>query len=270
MESIGLSDFLKSVGSAVHSLNTICIGLHGVETGQYQKPDDLTVSWETADSVASARKSRAFAVKAAFVFVEEEMLQYLKYVAKHPSVSTAVKSALGSDNSAAERIEELSKLVPPKEPYWEPLVCLMIHWRNRFVHLSSKAELKHHQKKILGEYKEKIRKNHAAIDIEKTLEHFKSNNVTLKDASTLISVAIRFARNIDENLYLAASNRESVKFHIEYMDLVDEYLKSVRTNGDETRDRRTRRFFKTRMPYVHESLVSSLVESPIKFRVDNT
>lgn len=270
MESMGLSNFLKSVGSAVHSLNTICVGLYGVETGQYQKPDDLTVSWKTTDIVASARKSRVFAVKAAFVFVEEELLQYLKYVAKHPNVSAKVKSALVSNNPAAEKIEEFAKLVPPKEAYWEPLVCLMIHWRNRFVHLSSKAELKKHQKQILAKYKELISNNHAAIDIEETLKHFNTNNVTLKDASTLISVAIRFARNVDEYLYLAVSNRESVKFHIEYMDLVNEYLKSVRTNGAEIRDRKIRGFFKTRMPYVDDDLVSSLVESPIEFHADDT
>lgn len=270
MESLGLSEFLKSVGSAVHSLNTICVGLYGVETGQYQKPDDLTVSWSTTDSEASARKSRAFAVKASFVFVEEELLQYLKYVAKHPNVSAAVKIALGPDNSAAERIEELSKLVPPKETYWEPMVCLMIHWRNKFVHLSSRADLKHHQKKILEESRERIKENHAAIDIGETLEHFKTNDVTLKDASTLISVAIRFARNVDENLYLSASNRESVRFHIEYLDLVEEYLKSVGMNGAETRDRKIRGFFRTRMPYVDEELISSLVESPIEFRAANT
>lgn len=45
MESLGLKNFLKSIGRPIHSLNTICVGLNGVEKNLCEKPNELTISW---------------------------------------------------------------------------------------------------------------------------------------------------------------------------------------------------------------------------------
>jgi hypothetical protein len=269
MESPGLSELLTTVGSAVHALNTICVGLHGVEQGKYEKPNELTISWHTNDPTASARKSRLFAVKASFVFVEEALLQYLKYAAKHPLASEAVRKALNAD-SAAERIEELAKVVALKKDYWAPMIMLMIHWRNRFVHASSKASLKPDQRKLLLNRASEIKDNHASIDIQDTLNHFDKNDVTLKDASTLIAVSILFARNVDASLALSARSKDSIRYYLEYNDMASEYQNVLKINGTEVRERKVRAFFRTYLSFVDEAMLASIIADPIEFGIDNT
>jgi hypothetical protein len=267
MDSPGLIEFLETVGSAVHSLNTVCVGLHGVERSKFEKPEELTVSWHTNDPIASARKSRLFAVKASFVFVEEALLQYLKYAAKHPLAPEAVRKALSAD-SAAERIEELAKVVVLKKNYWAPMVMLMIHWRNRFVHASSKACLKPEQRKLLLREASAIKENHASIDIQDTLSHFDKNSVTLKDASTLIAVSIRLARNIDELLAISGMSRDSIRYYLEYNEMASEYRNVLKINGVEVRERKVRAFFKTYLPFVDETMLASIIVDPIEFGLD--
>jgi hypothetical protein len=78
MESPFLIDFLKNVGESVHSINTIVVGLSSIESGDYKKPDDLTITWNTSDNVFSARKARKFALKSALIYVDDALSNYLK------------------------------------------------------------------------------------------------------------------------------------------------------------------------------------------------
>jgi hypothetical protein len=266
MESVGLTEFLKTVGRAVHSVNTICVGLNGVETGAYEKHDDLTITWDPKDPVASSRSARQFAIESSLVFVEEALLQYLKYVAKHPCSTSTVKSAIARE-SASDRIEELTKVIAPKESYWTPIVLLLIHWRNRIVHTSSKAKLKSHQEKLLTDNLETIRSRHANIDIAETLNHFLKNKITLKDASTLIAITIRFVRETDELLQLDSNTQENIYYWIKYLDIVDEYNVQLHSNGTDTKRRKFLQFFKTHLPFVTEDVILQLIENPLVFAV---
>jgi hypothetical protein len=185
------------------------------------------------------------------------------HAAKHPLASEAVRGALNA-GSAAERIEELAKVVVLKRSYWAPMVILMIHWRNRFVHASSKACLKSDQKKLLLSEASEIKKNHAAIDIQDTLNHFDKNDVTLKDASTLIAVSILFARDVDALLAISGISRASIRYYLEYKEMASEYQNVLKVNGVEVRERKVRAFFRTHLPFVDETMLASIIVDPIE------
>jgi hypothetical protein len=78
MESPFLIDFLKNVGDSVHSINTIVVGLTSIESGEYKKPKDLTITWNTSDNAFSARRARKFALKSALIYVDDALSTYLK------------------------------------------------------------------------------------------------------------------------------------------------------------------------------------------------
>lgn len=262
MESLGLSEFLKSVGNSVHSLNTICVGLHGVETRIYMKPDDLTVTWDPQDPCWSARKSRSFAINAAVVFVEEALMQYIRYLAKHPAAPDTLKQTIKIEGGA-ERLEHICAHHNPEKEYWGPFVYLLVHWRNRIVHPASNAKLNSSQESKIRAHAEEIKNSHAQIDVEETLRHFHERSITLKDASTLIAIAIRFARNLDSNLQLDTATYEKIPYWLKHLNLEDQYLNICKSNGGEERARRVRQFFKTHLPFISEELANKVVEKPL-------
>ncbi|QTX20365.1 hypothetical protein [Comamonas aquatica] len=262
MESLGLSEFLKSVGNSVHSLNTICVGLHGVETRIYTKPDDLTVTWDPQDPCWSARKSRTFAINAAIVFVEEALMQYVRYLAKHPAAPETLKQTTKIEGGA-ERLEHICTLHTPEKEYWGPFASLLVHWRNRIVHPASNAKLSAKQESSIIEHAEDIKNSHAKIDVKETLKHFHDRSITLKDASTLIAITIRFARGIDKSLQLDTAAYEKIPYWLKHLNLEDQYRSICKSNGTEERERRVRQFFKTHLPFINEELTNQVIEKPL-------
>jgi hypothetical protein len=262
MESLGLSEFLKSVGNSVHSLNTICVGLNGVETRIYMKPDDLTVTWDPGDPCWSARKSRAFAINAAIVFVEEALMQYVRYLAKHPAAPDPLKQTTRIEGGA-ERLEHICIYHKPEKEYWGPFVFLLVHWRNRIVHPASNAKLTSSQEANIRAHADEIKNSHAQIDVEQTLKHFHERSITLKDASTLIAITIRFARDLDKNLHLDSATYEKIPYWLKHLNLEDKYLSICKSNGTEERARRVRQFFRTHLPFINEELTNQVVENPL-------
>lgn len=262
MESLGLSEFLKSVGSSVHSLNTICVGLHGVETRIYTKPDDLTVSWDPQDPCWSARKSRAFAINAAIVFVEEALMQYVRYLAKHPAAPDTLKQTTRIEGGA-ERLEYIYTHHKPEKEYWGPFVSLLIHWRNRIVHPASNAKLNSVQEDKIRAHSLEIKNSHAQIDVEETLRHFHERSITLKDASTLIAITIRFARYLDNSLQLDSAAYLKIPYWLKHLNLEDQYEIICKSNGTEEKARRMRQFLKTHLPFINEEIATQLIENPL-------
>lgn len=233
MESVGLSKFLDSIGNSVHAINTICIGLNEIEIGNFNKPDSLTISWTSSDKKASARKSRALAIRAILIYVKEAFQEYMKYVKNHPALDRKQKKAF-EKQGLAESFEEFSKNICFPHEYWVPCVLLIIHWRNRIVHHNSNADLKYHQKKILLQQKEDLKANHANINIERTLDDFQNRKITLKDFSTLVAITIQTVRHIDKELYLSINDIDTFESYIKKLNLYDTFIKQTKANGHET------------------------------------
>lgn len=263
MESLGLSEFLKSVGNSVHSLNTICVGLNGVERRIYEKPDDLTITWDPRDPCWSARQSRIFAINAAIVFTEEALMQYVRYIAKHPAAPEVLRAVMKIEGGA-ERLELVVMQVKPEKEYWGPFLSLLIHWRNRIVHPSSNAKLNANQEAILTKNSDEIKSLHANINVIETLQHFHERSTTLKDASTLIAIAIRFVKYIDQTLQLDTAKYDYLNYWFKHLDIENQYLTICKSNGESERARRLRQFFKTYLPFVGEELINLVEKKPLQ------
>jgi hypothetical protein len=246
MESEGLKVFVKSVGDAVYSLNTICVGLNAVSKGDVEKPADLTISWESSDYKQSAISARSFAVRSALVFVEEALLEYFKYISNCPNQPTKIILAVKTDG-AAKKVEKLSSQVSNLEPYWAPIVILLIHWRNQVVH-NSNTSLSTVFRNILADNKDVIKTRHAAIDISQTLSNFDSKKITLKDFTTMIAVTIRYVRQLDFELSPNINSAESLRNQLINRDLVVDFKNVIGVNGVDKQKKKFDNFIKSNFP----------------------
>jgi hypothetical protein len=262
MASKALVTFLNKVGKSIFHINTICVGLNGVETGACTKADKLTVTWATKDPVNAAREARRFVIGASLAFVTDALMEYINYTIAHPNFN--IKSKTSTNNSQlsyAEKISNVAQSIPASEKYWVPLVKLMIHWRNRLNHNNSKAKLNTEEIKLLRENKEKIFENHAAIDIEKTLNNFETSKITLKDASTLIAVTIKYVRQIDTQFLNAPTTFESVLYEIDNIDAREELINIMRINIPSLKLRKLDNFLKMKFGHIPEELFNALCKA---------
>lgn len=253
MESEGLKQFLKSVGDSVFLLNTICVGLDGVADGTVTKSNDLTITWEPRDPKATALQARAHAIKSALVFVEEALLDYIKFISECENQAPVVKK-IGGIEGAAEKVAQLSKssALSGMPAYWEPLVVLLVRWRNRVVH-GSTSRFSQHYRNILIEHEDGIKANHAAISISDTLKHFDEGSITLKDFSTMIAVTIRFVRWVDQHLTPTITDLESFANLIKDKHLEVVYKNVIGVNGEKRQKRKFDYFISQNFKSISES-----------------
>lgn len=263
MESEGLKQFLEVVGDAVHSVNTICVGLAAVQEGAVKKPGDLTVGWKSSNPETSASKARIFALRASLVFVEEALLKYLDFL-KDCSTEDEILYKSLSTEGAADRVVEVSKYLTDAEPYWWPMVVLLVRWRNRVVH-NAKVGLAPLQRKILLENEEFIKERHAGIDIQKSLENFDSRQITLKDFTTLIAITIRYVRGLDEQLEPQLHTMHGFISRLEQRGLVEVFDNVMKANGNSTRRRKLRSFLDTEFSKISDAFFEDIFQhGPIR------
>lgn len=113
MQSPYLNDFLKNVGDAVHSINTIVVGLNSIKSETYEKPDDLTITWKTKDPSFSSARARQFALKSSLIYIEDSLSIYLKDC-RPLTDNEILKSILGRANP--QFIESQAELFRSKYP----------------------------------------------------------------------------------------------------------------------------------------------------------
>lgn len=299
MKSPFLADFLKNVGDSVHSINTIVVGLTSIETGNYEKPTDLTIKWNTSDNKFSARRARTYALKSALIYVDDSLANYLKgirvlldneilqsiltrfnpqfdpvlestFKAKYPwtyrlfnkqnqkATSSNEKSKEYKHISSVDRIRALNEFFNFEKPYWFPCIVMLIRWRNKVVHQTSAGQLSHEEINILAQNSKVIKRNHANIDINKTITHFDKNEITLKDVTTLIAVAIRYARFIDEQIFKSVDRIEIVESYVTRKNLTDKYNSIANLQNEGIRKRKFVNFIKTNVSPLKNEEIENL------------
>ncbi|AWL10820.1 hypothetical protein HMF8227_00314 [Saliniradius amylolyticus] len=256
MESEGLKQFLEVVGDAVHSVNTICVGLAAVRTGTVTKPDDLTIGWKSSNPETSASKARIFSLRASLVFVEEALLKYLDFLKDCSTEDEILYTALSTEG-AADRVVEVSKCLSDAKPYWWPMVVLLVRWRNRVVH-SAKNGLTPRQRKLLLEHEQVIKQRHAGIDIQQTLDNFDSSQITLKDFTTLIAITVRYVRALDEQLEPQLHTMQGFISRLEQRGLVEVFDNVMKANGESTRRRKLRSFLDTEFSKIPDTFFEDI------------
>lgn len=193
-----LSLLLKEIGGAVFSLNTLVVGLDAVENG-HEKPASLDISWNPDDPQIAARKSRKFVLEAVLVRVSEALNQHVLALTKLPRLAT-VQSKFDINTPVAEKISKIATTLLGRENYLIPAVALLVHWRNRIVHVKSHAKLTQNEMQLLRAHEEEIAEKYKGLSVNRLLCHFEEKRPTLKDISSLIAMSINLAREIDKAL----------------------------------------------------------------------
>ena len=250
MSTVFLNRFLDNVGRAIHSLNTVCVGLNGVSLGTAAKPEDMDVTWEPGDVATSSAQARAFVIKSTYVFLSTSFEAYLKNV---HSLFVSNEEEYSS-KKLVEKIECIYKKANLNENnYRLILLKMMIHMRNRIVHLSSNSKLSSSEKDKLEEEKDIIYSNHCHFDIHQMLENFANSKYTLKDVSTMAANAIYVARKIDEKVSRLLDTKEKIEHFINSSDLNDEWDKIKKNSRS---DKKIKYFLKLYFPFFVNSAES--------------
>jgi hypothetical protein len=271
--SLALHEFLRVAGESVFNLNTIIVGLAAVEDGKAAKPESLHISWDPKDRIAAARKARKAAIHAQMVEVVEAINQYVQSVTKLPKYShfndlwrenkTSMADRLGEfanlvlSTSSANQLDEESK---SESAYLISGAKLLMHWRNRHVHSSSNASLKHHELKALENGEERIAEKYSALEVDRLLIDFTSGQPSLKDASSLMAMTVRLIRRLDRCLYNCKSWAD-VQAWLKAYELDAEIEKVSRETAPDRRSASIRKLLHTRAPQL-EHLYFEFQESP--------
>lgn len=225
MKTPTLKRYLDSVGKTVHYLNTIVVGLAGVENEICKKPESLDVSWNPADPKSSSRSARAYVLKSSIVFVAAELSEYVNELSKLP----VCHQDIPKDANKAERFRRLADHLGITDADLVLGPLLIIHWRNRIIHRSSNAQLSKIQKEQFKEASSEIAKKYKNLDSALTLSHFETGIPTLKDVSSLIAMSINCAKTMDEKLPEPASYKEFMAW-IEALGLGEKYERARRVS----------------------------------------
>lgn len=224
MKTPAYKPFIKAVGKTVHHLNTIAVGLAGVELGVCLKPSGLDISWDPADIKSSSRDARLFTLKATIVFVAEEICAYNSLIIGSPNIGT-IKLPEKADRSHKHQSLTEHLKIEPASLSLGPL--LLIHWRNKIIHRKSKASLTAAQIEIFKSASDEIKENYKNLCVLKILDDFERGLPTLKDVSSLIAMTINYV-NLVESLIKEPQSKEDFEGWLKHIDLFSAYERAQR------------------------------------------
>ncbi|OLF53078.1 hypothetical protein BTN82_19265 [Pseudomonas chlororaphis] len=201
-ESKHLRVFLDEVGNSVHCINTIVVGLSHLSASTVT-PDGLNITWKPGNVENSSRNARRFAVRSAIVYAVESFFEYLGGMCrdKHWPNGLGNFNDASSKASKAERVSSVLADIPAIEREWLILTELSCHWRNKIVHAQSTANISSTATDFLKSRKTEIYNNLHHLDVNQLLADFKTDKLTLKDGTTLITLLIKCARAVDLHYY---------------------------------------------------------------------
>lgn len=234
------------MGDAVFLLNTSIVGLEAVEKG-YQKSDGLDISWNPSDAPIAARKARKFVVESVLVRAFEALLEHMLLLEGLPRFKAE------NQLNRSERIERIYGGIVG-DSYLVSAAVLTAHWRNRIVHpRSSKAKLEAKHKKILRDNECEIAKKYAKLSVDCLLCHFEENRPTLKDVSSLVSMAINLGREVDKNITQSLTVDD---FHawVKYAGVEGNILKVIRETKSEKVKASVRRVLNTNASFLADGI----------------
>jgi hypothetical protein len=243
MESPPLHQLLTSLGRVQHHLHTAIVGLCAVEGGAAQKPDDLDISWKATDLKGSARESRRFLLRSTLVFTAEELAEYALQILRFRGD--------GFPDDRAERLRALGSVEPA---YLAVAPIIVSHWRNRIIHRTSKARLLNSEVDRLVEHRDTIKETFKGLVVSELIEHFETDQPTLKDVTVLLAMSIRFARLADLSLP-EPSNAQAVSRWLSVLGLLDVVLqreKEARNGNSPDPRARARQLLLTEAPTLAE------------------
>ncbi|ETN96872.1 hypothetical protein [Zhouia amylolytica] len=266
MESIELKKLLKEIGESVHSMNTIAVALSYLpDKGKIKVPEGLDISWEPKNIKDSKFKSRNYAERSSYVYSAESLFEYLEGISKNPFWTYPDINFIGEEKKALKVFNFLNS-IPDIDKEMAILCELLCHWRNRIVHMNiSNASISSKKRDYLTEKRDAIYNKYNHFDIEQALDNFDNKRITLKDASTLITIVIKCARAIDKHFFQGISVDVSPNELIDAFK-TDKSFHIIYKQADSTkRNRQLSRWLEVNYPYltdVKKETILKLIKSP--------
>ena len=226
MKTPAYKPFIDSVGKTVHYLNTIAVGLFGVESGNCTKPEELNVSWNPSDIKHSSRDARQFTLKATIVFVAEELCAYNSQIIGSPNIGNI---PLPKDADRSQKHLALTEHLKINDPALMLGPLLLIHWRNRIIHKKSTAKLTSSQILNFKNANAEIKAKYKNLCTEKLLQDFEKGLPTLKDISSLIAMTINYVHAI-EKLIPEPESKKDLENWLKNLGLFEQYERAQKVS----------------------------------------
>lgn len=226
MKTPAYKPFINSVGKTVHHLNTIAVGLSGVESGNCTKPEELDISWTPSSIKYSSRDARQFTLKATIVFVAEELGTYNSLIIGSPNIGNIT---LPKDADRSQKHLALTDHFEINDPALQLGPLLLIHWRNRIIHKKSNAKLTSSQISILKNSNAEIRDKYKNLCTTKLLQDFEKGLPTLKDVSSLIAMTINYVHAV-EKLIPEPKSKYDLENWLKNLGLLEQYERAQRAS----------------------------------------
>lgn len=211
METLEIKRLIREIGESVHSMNTIAVGLSKLNDENCDIPKGLEISWKPNDIETSKIKSRNYAERAAMIYSVESFFNYLETISENPFWNQPEINFNGEEKKAIKVYNFLNQ-IPAVSDEVKILAEFACHWRNKIVHSSaSKAKLANDKIGRIRKLKDYVYENYHHFDINIALDNYDNKRITLKDSSTLITILIKAARQIDEFFFSEFSFETIVK-----------------------------------------------------------
>ncbi len=214
MNTIQLQHFLDNVGNMVHCMNTITVSLSIMPDNDIVIPCGLDISWKSTNVERAKKYSKNVACRSCYVYVAESLYDYLDNISKNifwGYENINFNSLQKTEKSKAICVYKFLKSIPGIDKEMAILSELLCHWRNKVVHgESSNASLSNKQIDLLKVKRDYLYDNLHHFDVLIALENYKEQKVTLKDVSTLTTIAINCCKKVDEYYFLGVNSIDDI------------------------------------------------------------
>ena len=270
METPELKKLLREIGDSVHSMNTIAVGMTKLTNENCDIPEGLDISWKAKNLDISKIKARNYAERAAIIYSVESFYEYIESISKNPfwthsEINFLSKKTVNGKEEIipkAERVYNFLSKIPNITIEMTLLSELSCHWRNKIVHAkASQAKLANDRIGLLRKEKESIYQNYCHFDVTKALENYDNKKITLKDASTLITILIKSARLIDEFFFQEFSFENSAETITNNLLKTDDLLRISKQEDTIKRKRQIKTITKMDYPFLTDVQIATISET---------
>lgn len=201
--SYALKKFKKEIGQANHFLITILVGLDGVKSGNIEKNIEFDAAWNPKSVIASAERSRLYAIKSSLAWVVDCFDMYLRLCNRKPRLLSEELSNKfdGIGHSIYGKYRLVSDAYALSESD-KAVVDLLICWRNRMVHFDADNDISKESRNVIESslYEDElVIKTH--LDIGQMLYSFdKKESPKFKEITFMVRKTISFIECLDRLL----------------------------------------------------------------------
>lgn len=258
MKSNALKKLYKEIGDSIHAINTIAVSLSLLPDKNILPPSDLHISWDPKRIDLSKKISRSYAERSAIVYAVESFYEYLRNITHNQFWQYTIINFNNPKPPKSKKVYNFLKTFSEIKEYEAIFAELIFNWRNKIIHLNSKAKLSKEKIKNLIKNKDGIKEKLCNFDIKIALENLESDKITIKDTSTLITILLRCAAKVDEHFIKNFSNLKTEEiFSIFKKD--NNFKKIYRQNNLEKKSKQIKMWIQTNYPFLNQNQIDQII-----------